>query len=68
LTAREVFGRVVADLLDEEIVLGGVRDEGGVVLQHQVEGGRVWFVFDQLCPIDVEDLIAKPRTGPVLQP
>src|SRR5262245_35325573 len=48
LAARQVLGRVVADLLDLQIALRRVGDEYWTVLEHEVEGRRVRLVLDQL--------------------
>jgi hypothetical protein len=60
---RKVLGGVVADLLDEQIVLRRIGDEGRVVLQHEVERLRVRLLFDQLGSVDVEDLDREAQNG-----
>src|SRR5262249_55596734 len=39
------------------------RDKRRVVLQDQVERGRVWLVVDQLGSVDIEDLDSKAQDG-----
>ena len=63
LSAREVLDRVVADLLEDHIVLRRTGDEGRVVLQHEIERARVRLVLDQLGSIHIEDLDREPQNG-----
>jgi hypothetical protein len=67
LAAREVLGEVGRDLLDEQVVLRRVGDEDRRVLQHEVEGGRVGLVLDQLGSGDVEDLDREAQGGSELR-
>src|SRR5262245_31571615 len=50
------MGPVVADLLEHQIVLRCVGDEYRIVLEHEVEGGRVRLVLHQLRSGNIEDL------------
>src|SRR5512133_3950429 len=56
LAACQVLWHVVADLLEHQIVLRRVGDEYRIVLEYEVEGGRVRFVLNQLRSWNIEDL------------
>src|SRR5215471_12466917 len=64
LAARKVLRRVDADLRENQIVLCCVGDENGIVFEHEVEGGRVLLVLNQLRPRNIKHLQGTSQNAP----